>query len=316
VSAILVVSETIADFLPLDDEPRQFQCILGGSGFNTTLALQRLGCSPRLAWTISSDALGQRFRAGLAAEGADLSLLAASDRAMPVAIVRPKAASHGAMFALHLAGTAHEAVEHLPAAPPADVVHVHAASFAATTGAAAEPSLALLRQGRARLTSSYDPNIRAACLPPHSEAVALVEQRVAAATVVKASAEDLGWLYPALGPHEALQRWLLLGCRLAIATRAEHGALAITADDLVEVPAPPVRVVDTVGAGDTFTAAILAAMSSEGALGHPGGRWSGEAISRWLSFGVRAASLTCERAGCDPPRLAELRGFSDRPATA
>ncbi len=102
------------------------------------------------------------------------------------------------MFALHLAGTAHDAPPDLAGLVDDGAAHLHVASFAGTVGAAAEPCLALLRAFRQRRTSSYDPNIRASCLPPQPEAVALVEARVGAASIAKASEEDLGWLYPGL----------------------------------------------------------------------------------------------------------------------
>ncbi|MGL4438600.1 MAG: PfkB family carbohydrate kinase [Bosea sp. (in: a-proteobacteria)] len=306
VSRVLVIGEAISDFLPRDRHALSFDCVLGGSGFNTTLALTRLGLAPHYVAALSKDALGQRFKAALLLESADISGLKASDKPMPVAIVSPVAASHGAMFALHLAGTAHEDEADWPKVLPPGFAHVHAASFAATVGPAAHASLALLADGKARGTSSYDPNIRAACLPPHREAVRLIEERVAASTIAKASIEDLGWLYPGLPPDQVLQRWLVLGAGIAIVTRGERGALAVTADGFAEAPAEPVAVIDTVGAGDTFTAGFLAAMASDGALGMPGFRADQEQLSRWLSFANRAAAITCARPGCDPPTLAEL----------
>lgn len=311
-SQVLVIGEAIADFLPRDAHGKVFgqgfgfNCVLGGSGFNTTLALARLGLQPRYMAPLSTDALGQRFKAALLAESVDVSGLTRSEKPMPVAIVSPAAASHGAMFALHLAGTSHEDAADWPNVLPAGFVHVHAASFVATVGPAARASLALLAEGKAKGTSSYDPNIRAACLPLHGEALALIEERVGASTIAKASHDDLAWLYPGLAPHEALQRWLALGTRIAIATRGEKGALALAAGGLIEVQGQDVAVVDTVGAGDTFTAAFLAAMARDSALGVPGHVAGTDQLSRWLSFANRAAAITCTRPGCDPPRLVEM----------
>lgn len=305
-SRVLVIGEAIADFLPRDPGGFSFDCVLGGSGFNTTLALARLGLDPRYVAAMSTDALGQRFRAALLQEAADISGLTPSTKPMPVAIVSPAAASHGAMFALHLAGTAHEEPAEWPQALPPGMVHVHAASFASTVGEGAAAALALLADGKARGTSSYDPNIRAACLPSHAQAVALIEARVAAATIVKASEEDMGWLYPGLPPDQGLQRWLMLGTSIAIVTRGARGALAMTAQGIAEASSDRVDVIDTVGAGDTFAAGFLSAMAKDSALGKPGFVPELDQLRRWLTLANRAAAVTCSRAGCDPPRLAEI----------
>lgn len=300
---ILVIGEAIADFLPDSPDGARYVCALGGSGFNTALALARIGQPPAFAWALSRDDLGQRFAATLAGEGVDLTCLTLSDAPTPVAIVQPLGASHGGMFALHLAGTAHEAAD-LPAVLPAGVGHVHAASFAATVGPGGDAGLALMR---AAASASYDPNIRAACLPPHPEALARVEARVADATVAKASEDDLGWLYPGLAPHEALQRWLMLGARVAVVTRGAKGALALSGEIVAEQAAPAIVVADTVGAGDTFTAGFLAAMAEDDALGRREIAADAAMLRRWLSLGVAAASFTCARPGCDPPRREQLR---------
>ncbi len=118
-SAILVVGEAIADFLPVAGEPGRYDAVLGGSGFNTALALARLGQPAAFGWSLSRDALGARFLAALRAEGVDETHLTLVDGPTAVAIVQPGDASHGAMFALHLAGTAHEGARLPPPPRPA-----------------------------------------------------------------------------------------------------------------------------------------------------------------------------------------------------
>jgi fructokinase len=309
--AVIVIGEAIADFLP--DGAEGYRAVLGGSGVNTARALGRLDLSTRFVWSLSRDRLGRRFVEAMAADGVDLSRAAIVELPSALAIVEPAGSSAGDMFALHLAGTAHDA----PPAIDAEAVgfrpggHVHAASFAATVGPRAEDVLALLALAQREGSSSFDPNIRAACLPPREVALPLIEARVAASTIARASEDDLAWLYPALQPHEALQRWRMLGARLAIATRGASGALALGDDDSwCEAKAPAVDVVDTVGAGDTFTAGLLAALADSGALGRRGALLRGEALVRWLTFAARAASLACARAGCDPPRRDEVAALT------
>lgn len=307
-SRVLVIGEAIADFLPQDAQARRFECVLGGSGFNTSLALARLGVPCAYAWALSTDALGRRFETALREEGVDLAHLVRREAPSAVAIVQPAFESHGAMFALHLAGTAHEAPPDPAMLAGLAASHLHVASFAGTVGPASAGALALLGEYARRATSSFDPNIRASCLPPHAEAVALVEARVAAATLAKASEEDLGWLYPGLAPDQALARWLLLGARIAVCTRGGRGAVAMTARTMAEAVAPSVTVVDAVGAGDVFTAAFLAAMADSGVLGRPDLEPDAETLRAWLVFACRAATANCARPGCDPPRRAELAG--------
>jgi fructokinase len=300
--SVHVWGELIADFLPEDDEPARFRCVLGGSGFNTALALARLGLRPALIGSLSQDALGRRFARAMAAEGIDASLLAPSQRPMPVAIVSPGGESHGGMFALHLAGTAQEEAVDWGALRPAPGAHWHAASFAALVGASAEEGLTRLRAARALGSTSFDPNIRAACLPPRERTVALVEARVAAATLAKASDEDCAWLYPHLAPHEVVQRWAALGSAWVVVTRGARGALAMAEGEWVEAPAPAVAVADTVGAGDTVTAGLLAVLATHGRLGDAKARWEAPLLRAALDFALAAASDTCRRPGCDPLR--------------
>jgi fructokinase len=301
---LLVIGEAIADFVPQSGGDGLYRLVTGGSGFNTTLAAARLGLQARFAWSLSTDALGQRFRVALAQEGADMSLVRASDRPTPVAIVRG-AGEAGPLFALHLAMTAHDEPPDLPVTLAAGA-HVHVASFAGTVGQAADECLALLAAAKMRGASSYDPNIRPACLPAREAAQGLIEARVAASAIARASDEDLGWLYPSLAPHEVLERWRTLGADIAIVTRGAAGALALGPAGLVEVPAHRVTVKDTVGAGDAFSAGFLSAMAAEGALAAGPLAPSTEALVRWLTRAAHVAALTCARDGCDPPRAADL----------
>jgi fructokinase len=229
-----------------------------------------------------------------------MSLVRSSDKPTPVAIVRG-AGETGPLFALHLDGTAHDEPPDLPRAL-ATGAHVHVASFAGTVGGAADNCLALLAAAKARGASSYDPNIRPACLPARDAARLLIEARVAASAIARASEDDLAWLYPGLAPHEVLERWRALGADIAIVTRAAAGALALGEAGFVEVAAHRVTVTDTVGAGDAFSAGLLSAMADEGALAAGPLAPSAEALHRWLTRAALVAGLTCAREGCDPPR--------------
>ena len=123
---------------------------------------------------------------------------------------------------------------------------------------------------RQRATTSFDPNIRPLVTPDRAAVVHLTERQVALASLVKASEEDLEWLYPGRPIEETLADWARRGPKFCIATLGGSGALAYIGGERFEVVAPKIEVVDTVGAGDSFMSALLFAMNRDGALGASG----------------------------------------------
>ena len=124
--------------------------------------------------------------------------------------------------------------------------------------------------------------------------------------MVKASEEDLEWLYPGRAIEESLAAWAKLGPRFCVATLGERGALAVLGGERIKVPAPPVDVVDTVGAGDSFMSALLSAMDQSSALGAAAAPPERADLERWLSFAAAASAITCTRKGSNPPTRAEV----------
>ena len=134
----------------------------------------------------------------------------------------------------------------------------------------------------------------------------LAERQVSLAHLVKASQEDLEWLYPDRGVEQSLAAWAKSGPRFCVATLGERGAVAMLGDQRIEVPARRVEVVDTVGAGDSFMSALLSAMDRDQALGAKAPAPSRSDLERWLSFAAAASAITCTRKGSDPPTRAEV----------
>ncbi|MDQ6878522.1 MAG: PfkB family carbohydrate kinase [Candidatus Dormibacteraeota bacterium] len=124
-------------------------------------------------------------------------------------------------------------------------------------------------------------------------------------TIVKASDSDLAWLFPSLGYEEAALRILEQGPRLVVVTLGEEGAIGLGAGIRVKVGAPRVEVVDTIGAGDEFGAALLAWLHDHGAL-RVDLNLNPIELGSALAFACQAASLMCARAGADPPLRAEV----------
>jgi len=307
VGRILVAGETILDLAPVAPgagDVARFEAALGGSAFNTARALGALGAPVSFAGAVSSDAWGARFREALIAAGVACDALVTCDAPMPLALVSPET-QEGVSFTLYLQGTAHERAAP-PARLPAGVAHLHVSSFHAIAAPTGEAVLALMRDARGRASISFDPNVRPAVLPPREETVRLTEERVALCDIVKASAQDLAWLYPGRDPAAALADWARAGPKLAVLTLGPQGAIAMAGAEKITAPAPPVTVVDTVGAGDAFTAGLLSAMAGDGAMGANGGRFSPAQVARWLARAVAAGSWTCARRGAQAPTLADL----------
>ena len=210
------------------------------------------------------------------------------------------------------------------------VGHVHTGSLAAVIAPGAEALREHLQQLRTTHTLSYDPNARPGVMGSAHQARAASEQFVALADVVKCSDEDLAWFQPESSWEDAAGHLLELGPQLVVVTRGGDGATALlrtgeasTAGEVarVDVPAPSVRVADTVGAGDSFMAGLLSGLLEAGILGardatgtgeesphRARGVWSTEAVQAAVERGVATAAWTVQRPGAGGPSRAELPG--------
>jgi fructokinase len=161
-----------------------------------------------------------------------------------------------------------------------------------------------------------DPNIRPELVTNAGEHRDRLDSVIARSTIVKASDADLAWLYPDLDLEAAVDRTLTGGVRLVVATLGAQGAFGASDGVRVRVSAPRVEVVDTIGAGDSFGAAFLAWLHDHGALGMDVSLGANELESA-LDFACLAASVTCTRAGAEPPWRAELGDDrADSPGTS
>jgi fructokinase len=314
-AAIAVVGEALIDLVPAGDG-NLFEAAPGGSPANVAVGLARLGVPVYLGARIADDVLGRRVRKHLADNGVDLSFAVRADEPTSLAIVALGA--HGTPeYDFRVAGTADWQWTDAELAPlPADgSVAIHIGSLAATLLPGAEPLARLAERASARVTVSYDPNCRPLLMGHVDGARARIEQLVASADVVKASAEDLAWLYPGRAPADVAERWLGFGPALTAITLGADGVVAVGAGaGRVWRPGQAVEVVDTVGAGDAFTAAMLRGLHSRDLLGgarrEPLRGMPAATLGAVLDQAVRAAALTCARRGADPPTLTELEEYA------
>ena len=192
---------------------------------------------------------------------------------------------------------------------------LHTGSIAAMLAPGAEQVLRAVRHAHPLATISYDPNCRPSIVPDATYARLEAEKFVRLADVVKASDEDLHWLYPELDPLEAARNWLAIGGAaggpaIVVVTRGAEGPWAVNAAGEARCPVPPTAVVDTVGAGDSFMAALLSALVDrelDGAQRRDALReLSAEELGHVLRYAAKAAAVTVSRAGADPPHREDL----------
>jgi fructokinase len=315
---IEVLGEVVVDLV--EQSPGLYRAHPGGSPLNVAVGLGRLGRPTALRARIGADAFGPVFRRHLAASGVDGRGLVAASQPSTLAVASLDA-DGVASYDFWLQGSADWQWTPAELAAPlgGDVLALHTGSLALEVEPGASLIVDLLRRERERgqVTISYDPNVRLARRGDPAAGRARVEDVVRLAGVVKASADDLDWLYPGAGPQEVARRWLELGPGLVVITLGAAGAYGATAGGVTQQrPARPVTVVDTVGAGDAFTAGLLDGLAAAGALGAGGAPGTGghtalaglgaAQLARLLDRAGLVAALTCARAGADPPTLADL----------
>lgn len=282
---------------------------VGGSPLNVALGLSRLGHPVGFFTKVSGDLFGTRIRGFMAREGIDQRFLIPTDRNTTLAMVSLGAGGSPA-YAFYIEGTADRSIEpaEVPATFPDDLEAIHLASYSTVTEPTASALAHLVRQESARRFISYDPNIRASIEPELEIWRQKVAELVPSAALVKASEEDLELLYPGRAPDAVIEDWVAAGAEMAVVTRGERGAVAVTSAGVhASVGGQRILVADTVGAGDTFQAALLAGLKERSQLSRAALKVTDQAgIEDLLHFAVRAAAITCSRRGADLPRRADL----------
>ncbi|MFF5897828.1 PfkB family carbohydrate kinase [Streptomyces argenteolus] len=292
--SVLVIGEALIDLVPVagDGEVRTAQ--FGGAPANVAVGLARLGTRTVLAGGLGGDGFARTVEERLTAAGVDLTACARSGLPTALAVADPGTAGTGYHF--HLQDTATFRLPDLSARASR-----FGAVYAGGLAAVVEPAATVVRAtARAAASGSLlvvDPNVRRdRTLGPGNGSAALREL-CGLAHVVKASDEDLEHLWPGVGPEETCRR-LAAGGRLVVLTRGARGSTAYTATaPPVSVPAVPVEVVNTIGAGDAFAAGLLSRM---GALGSFSANPAPETLRDMLAFAAEAAASVCARAGTEP----------------
>jgi fructokinase len=309
---IVVCGEALFDVFATQEKTASvdLSACQGGSPFNLATGVARLGGSASFFGGLSRDMFGRKLHAALAAEGVDLAAAPRPDA--PTALVMVSVDDRGVpVYTFYGSGTAERMVTRSDLeSVPADVEAVHVGSYCMVVEPVASTLRALVERQRGRSLIVYDPNVRLTIEPDVDKWRESVRWMQRHSDVLKVSEEDIHALYPGMRVDTFIDESLEAGVALVVVTWGERGVVAVTRSQLaVEVPAVPVTVVDTVGAGDTFQAGLLAWLQRAGKLTrHAVEGLVQDELVEALRFAARAAAITCSRRGADLPYTSELAG--------
>jgi fructokinase len=312
-SPIAVLGEAVADAFvePGGESPGELalRVLPGGGPANTSVALARLGTPTRFLGRLASDVFGRLFRGHLAASGVDLSgcVAAAEPSTLSVADLDEQGQ---ATYSFHAEGTAdwQWSRAELQSGTAPDLSCLHTGSLALVREPGGSAVEELLAEVRARATVSIDPNVRLHLVPPEVYRTAL-PRWCALADILRLSDDDLAQIRPGMPVEEACDTWHAAGVRLVVVTRGAKGAVASYDGIRIRVPAPAVQTVDTVGAGDSFTAGLLHWLHAHGRLGARLDTLTPDEVHEAATLAARVAALTCAVPGANPPWANQLDGL-------
>lgn len=306
---IVVAGEALIDLVPQaqGDVTAPLLPARGGGPYNTAIALGRLGAGVSFCSRISTDAFGASLVERLRAERVGIGLIQRGPEPTTLALASIDAGG-SAEYSFYVEGSADRLFE-VPGELAADTraLSLGTCSLVLEPGASSYEALMRREAGRG-VFIALDPNIRAGLIPDAHAYRARFKSWLPYVSLLKLSQEDADWL----GPD--VEGWLAAGPAAVVVTHGGDGLTVHTRGGLSHsVPGERVQVVDTIGAGDTVNAALLHALSERDLL-------SADAVAdlpreTWtevLGFAVRAAAVTCSRAGAEPPYAEELASLPSR----
>jgi fructokinase len=305
----LVCGEAVIDlFQDKASGEMAFQGQAAGSPFNVTVGLARLDQKAALITGLSRDVFGARLIAAMEKEGVEWRLAPRTDRPtiLSFVLVKPDGGPEYAFYGERGADT-DVTVAGLPTPLPAEIKAVHVGGFPMAVEPAKTAYATLVRREANARFVSLDPNIRVSLMGDVAVFREHFEGLCASTALIKASSEDLHHLYPGADLKTVALRWKDRGASTVVITDGPNGASSWNAAGQAFVPTTPVKVVDTVGAGDSFMSALLAALAERDLLHREKlAQTSGETMQAILAFANRAAGITCTRRGSNPPTQSDL----------
>jgi len=309
-TVIVCTGEALIDFVPEDPanpgELPDFRPVAGGSPFNCAIAASRLGSRVAFASVVSTDFFGDHLVARLAADGVGLDLISRADKPSTLAFVsRSDSGSVSYAFFTRDAADRSFRADLIGDLPPGNILQFGSISLIGDPGGG--EILSFIARESSRQVVAFDPNIRPSLVVDDVEYRRRLSAGLSNCAILKTSDEDLAWIYPGADLDEAVQRVTDLGVRTVIVTQGADGATAFTSTGTAHVPTKATRIVDTIGAGDSFLAAVLVWLDERG-VSSPDeiGALTPDDMREALTFATKVAAITCGRTGADPPRRSEL----------
>ncbi|AXC49106.1 carbohydrate kinase [Paracoccus suum] len=303
---ILCCGEALIDMVPVEGGAC-FRPLPGGAVYNSAVALGRLGAPAGFLWPLSRDPFAAMLRAPLAEAGVAINLCPEVDRPTTLAFVTLTGGE--ARYDFYDDGTAGRLFSpaDLPPALPDSVEALLIGGISLVPDPCGATVEALAAREAGNCPIFLDPNVRAFFIADAAAHRARLMRLIRLAAIVKLSADDLAWLWPGRQVLECVAEVLSRGPSLVLTTDGANGATAHRRQGAITVPSMPVTVADTIGAGDTFNAGVMAGLHRLGALSH--GRIADlhrDDLTEALSLGVRAAAICVSRPGANPPWAEEI----------
>jgi len=306
---LLSCGDALIDFLPVKsvDGRDAIVPVAGGSCLNIAVGMARLGAPAGFVGGISTDLFGRMIADHASASQVELRYATRSEHQTTLAFVRTIGGEP--QYAFYDEATASRNWIYRRGWIPFDeieAIHVGSTTLADHHGAA--QALAMVGDARGSVTISFDPNCRPKLVKHRARYVEQMDAFAAAADIVRMSDVDFEFLYGGSDYAGRAKSLIKAGASLVVVTRGIGGVQAWHREaGAAEVQAPTVDVVDTIGAGDSFQAALLFALRAIGRIGRQAlAQMNSEELGRVLSFASSCAAFTCARAGADPPRQSEV----------
>jgi fructokinase len=308
---IAILGEALIDFKSTG--ALAFQGFIGGSSLNVATATARLGQTTMFLTQISSDLFGASLREHMTKNGIDTSHVLESNAHSTLAFVEERNGQAHFSFMNSVAADTMYDPQPRPVLPN-NLKFMQFGSISLLTDPTSTSITEIIGKHRSSLnhnvTVVFDPNCRPALTPDLEGYKRKLRNWLRLAHVVKVSDQDLAWLEPDKALDDVAAEWIVQGPSVVIITRGEHGSSLYRAGhERLQVPTPKVSVIDTVGAGDTYTAGLMVSLLEHGhERAEQLATHSDEVWLEVMQFAAQAAAINCTRAGANPPTRAEVSG--------